>query len=93
VLRNKSLTSLAVSVADHSSAHRHRASTSVRGLVVGALGAHHRPLDFHRSIDHEDRHRSSTERGTTSVSDADRAGQVQPWTPQTSVRQTAAALR
>ena len=27
------------------------------------------------------------------VSDADRAGQVQPWTPQTSVRQTPAALR
>jgi len=30
---------------------------------------------------------------STRVSDADRAGQVQPWTPQTSVRQTAAALR
>ena len=30
---------------------------------------------------------------STTVSDADRAGQVQPWTPQTSVRQTAAALR
>jgi len=30
---------------------------------------------------------------STRVSDADRAGQVQPWTPQTSVRQTPAALR
>jgi len=34
---------------------------------------------------------NSTSRSTR-VSDADRAGQVQPWTPQTSVRQTASRL-
>jgi len=36
---------------------------------------------------------SSPTSRSTRVSDADHAGQVQPWTPQTSVRQTAAALR